>query len=311
MFSKKSQRLLISDLAGIQYIGHCGITASCIAAITLLLNGGQQIKNAFLITCEADHAFLLVDEFDDVIAIKDGFSSGYSGEGPRGLATALVLLHRHNIEIEEYKVTSSFMERLAQSCLLHDDLDFILKGRPVRPRRWHDYVYDQGQDLNPAGKRFSRHYPLTIPFGLVDERIIDLAVNFYGNEDATIISAFRRLEEIIRKRTGLTGEGSKLFSKAFFADDAPLRWDVPDENEGKGRASLFSAIYMAFRNARAHREIEPRSDSELREFLLANELYRLEAEAMTEQELKKKKNDEISLENDFHELKRISNESKI
>jgi Protein of unknown function (Hypoth_ymh) len=284
----KSQRLLSSNLAGIQYFGLSGVTLSCIKAITLLINGGELIKHAYLLSCDSSHAFLLADEYDDVIAVKDGFSSGYSGEGPRGLASALMLLYRHNAEIEEYTVDALFMERLGCSCLLQSDIDSIRNQNPVRPSRWYDYIYDQGCDLRNPGKHLSHYYPLAIPFGVIDERIIDLAVNFHENEDAAIISAYRRLEDVLRKRTGLTGESTKLFSKVFLSEDSPLRWDVADEGELKGRANLFIATFMAFRNARAHRETKRGSDAELREFLLVNELYCLEAEALTEPELKKK-----------------------
>lgn len=295
----KSQRLLCRDLAGIQYIGLTGITSSCITAITRLINGGEFIRNAHLITCGADHAFLLITEREEVIAVKAGFSSGYSGEGPSGLATALMLLYRHKVEIEEYIVEPPFLERLEYSCLLQDDLNTIENQIPVRPRKWYDYVYERGKSLELHGRGLSHHYPLTLPFGLIDERIIDLAVSFYENEDAAIIAAYRRLEDILRDRTGLAGEGTRLFSRAFIADDSPLRWDVPDEGEAKGRGNIFIATYMAFRNARVHRELSFDSDAMLREFLLVNELYRLEAESMTESELKAKRETESTLKADM------------
>lgn len=301
-----SQRIKTTELAGIQYVGLDGITSSCIKAITRLLSSDELIKSASLITCNEHHAFILNTDFDEPIAVKAGFASGYSGEGSRGLATALVLLYRHNIEIEEYIVDSSFMERLASSCLLTKDIELIENGKPRRPSRWSDYVYDQKLELGEKGGHLTRHYPLAVPFAIIDDRIMDLAVSFPQNQDTAIISAYRRLEDLIRKRTGLSGEGSKLFSKAFMQEDSPLRWDVPDESEVKGRASLFSAIYMAFRNARVHREIPPSSDAELREFLLVNELYRLEAEAMTEMELLKKKKDDKALEECISSIKQIS-----
>lgn len=217
-------------------------------------------------------------------------------EGPRGLATALRLLQRHNVEVEEYRVDQSFMDRLAASCLLRSDIDMIEGQTPVRPRRWYDYVYERGQDLDAEAKGLSRHYALTIPFILIDERIMDLAVRFHENEDTAIISAYRRLEDVFRKRTGLTGEGSKLFAKAFLTEEPLLRWDVPDEGESKGRANLFTAAYMAFRNARVHREIDEGSETALREFLLVNDLYRLEAEAMTDAEIKEKRQSDKELE---------------
>jgi hypothetical protein len=302
----KSQRLLINDLAGIQYVGLSGITSSCIRAITRLINSGELIKHAFLITCDSNHAFILVTEYEEVIAVKDGFSSGYPGEGPHGLASALLLLYRHNVEIEEHNVDLPFMQRLQCSCLLQRDIDTVGTQIPVRPRRWYDYVHDQIKDFEMPGKGLSHHYPLALPFGLIDERIFDLAVNFHKNEDAAIISACRRLEDILRKRTGLTGESAKLFSKAFLSEDPPLRWNVIDEGESKGRANLFIATFMAYRNARVHREIEPGSCTELREFLLVNELYCLEAEAMTESEIKEKRELEAAFEENMISLKRDS-----
>ena len=98
--------------------------------------------------------------------------------------------------------------------------------------------------------------------------------------DGAVIGAYRRLEDVIRKRSEINESGTKLFSKAFFNDDSPLRWDVPDASESKGRGQLFTATYMSFRNARAHRELSLTIKQELREFLLINELFLLESEAI-------------------------------
>lgn len=55
---------------------------------------------------------------------------------------------------------------------------------------------------------------------------------------------------------------------------------MPDIGEIKGRANLFTGTYMAFRNARAHRESTENYAQMFREFLLVNELYLLESEAI-------------------------------
>lgn len=285
-------RVSTKFLAGIQYFGMNGITASCLTALVRSVSSDTAIKKAYLITFDHNHAFLIQDETDEVVAIKAGFTSGYPGEGPRGLADALALLERHRVDVEEYNVDSGFMERLSRSCLLQSDVDTVLSDHPVRPQRWHDYIYDYYPVPAARNRPLSCRYPLEMPFGLIDERIVDLAVNFRDAADASLLSAYRRLEDILRTRTGLAGEGVKLFSKAFMVDDAPLRWDVPDEGEAKGRANLFVAIYMAFRNARVHREQERGDENLMREFLLVNELYRLEAEALTVTELERKKNEE-------------------
>jgi hypothetical protein len=299
----KSQRLSSSELAGIQYLGLDGITEPCVSAIGQQMSGNEITLKACLLTCESHHAFLLFTESNNVVAIKSGFASGYSGEGAHGLAKALMLLYRHNVEIEEYIVDQAFFERLEFSCLRQTDVEAIENGNPVRPRKWHDYVYDRGLNLHSEKQQLSRHYPAGIPFGLIDERIIDLAIKFRNDDDAAIIAAFRRLEDVVRTRTGLLGEGVKLFSKAFLSDDSPLGWDVSDEGELKGRGSLFGAAFMAYRNARVHREIKSGSLSSLREFLLVNELYHLEAEALTKDELAAKRAEENACQNILNSLR--------
>ena len=297
MFKRNPQRLKVTELAALQYIGLNGITQSCLSAIARQLSDLEEpVRKAALLSCNSTHGFLLFTEYHAVIAVKTGFSPGYSGEGPRGLAAALTLLQIHNIDVEEYLVDRDYLVRLEQSCLLELDIDAVANGHPVRPRRLYDYIHGHDEKESEGPEDLSRHYPMTIPFGLIDRRILDLAVKFRDGEDSAILSAFRRLEDLLRKRSGLAGEGSNLFSKIFLADDPLLTWDVPDRGEIKGRGNLFNAIYMAFRNARAHREVTSASSHALRELLLVNELYCLEAEALTPAELKEKRDDEAFIE---------------
>jgi len=248
-----------------------------------------------LLSCGGIHGFLIATEFQ-TIGIKAGFSSGYGGEGPNGLAAALRILCRHRVDIEEYQVDVKFMERLAASALLRQDLDHIERAAPIRPQRWTDYIYDLKQDALDTTTGLSRHYDAVMPFQMIDDRIMDLAVGFWDNEDHSVISAFRRLEDVVRTRTDIAGEGVKLFSKAFLADEAPLSWNVPDKGEATGRANLFIAVYMAFRNGRVHRESSSSSNSLLREFLMANELFSLEREAQTVEEMEESREEARQLQ---------------
>ncbi|EJO34973.1 hypothetical protein ACINWCA157_0208 [Acinetobacter radioresistens WC-A-157] len=47
--------------------------------------------------------------------IRAGFTSGYLGEGPKGLAKALSLLEKHRIETEEILVSKKLLNRLNSS----------------------------------------------------------------------------------------------------------------------------------------------------------------------------------------------------
>ena len=92
--------------------------------------------------------------------------------------------------------------------------------------------------------------------------------------------AYKRLEDIVRTRTGINEHSTKLFAQVFQGEKAILMWDVPDNAEIKGRVNLFTGAYMAFRNARAHREKDENLIHQYREFLLINELYLLEQETI-------------------------------
>ena len=73
--------------------------------------------------------------------IRAGFTSGYLGEGPKGLAKALSLLEKHRIETEEILVSKKLLNRLNSSSLSDQDIDFIFQQKIIRPIRLHDYIY--------------------------------------------------------------------------------------------------------------------------------------------------------------------------
>lgn len=269
--------LPIKSLAGIQYHGTAGISQECKRAIVNLLQHPEKVLEAKLLSCKGTHSFLLKIEYDDLVAIKSGFSSGYRGEGPSALAVSLQLLREHNVDIDEYQVDQSLIERLDQSCLTIQDLEKIEKTQPVRPSRWFEYVHD-----NPPGNTSSliHEFPQVIPYAIIQPRLIDLARQFFDQPDNSILSGFRRLEDIIRERTKETEHGTKLFSKAFQGEESILYWKDIDPGEQQGRAQLFTGTYMAYRNKRAHKEPTQETGECLQEFLLLNHLYILENKAL-------------------------------
>lgn len=277
-----------NNLAEIQYWGLSGVTKQCLESIVRSIHYGDIIHEAKLISCrESDcayHGFILNINDDEIVGIKSGFSSGYLGTGSKGLAKALQLLMFHGTDIKEYEVTKDFIDRLDKSCLLTSDLEFLNDANYIRPDRYADYIFDVGDSASLSlGDKVDllNEFPLSIPFSLIDPRIIDLAINFFDNPDAKILTAFRRLEEIVKTRTNITDKfGSKLFLAAFQGDESPLYWKDEEKSEQAAKANLFSAIYGSYRNPRAHREVYSDNDGYLREFLLVNELFILEKAAI-------------------------------
>lgn len=261
------------------YLGESGVTETCLYSLCNLIQTHADLSYALLLTYEQSHALILKDESNTYNIIRSGFTSGYSGEGPKGLAKALTILNKHQIEIEEILITSKVMDKLNNTSLSDQDIDFIFREKVVRPIRLHDYIYPFSYKVSKASK-LKRYYPLELPYSIIDNRIFDLALLFKQDPDSALTKAYKRLEDIVRTRTGLTEHSTKLFSQAFNTSDAPLTWFVPDKSEVVGRANLFLGTYQAFRNARTHREKMKTLYTNIESFcLLINELYLLESYA--------------------------------
>lgn len=266
-------------LAGIEYHG-TEITRSCLDAIVRLYQSRTAFEKVYLLSSNKFHGFLLFLECNRVVAIKVGFSSGYPGEGPRGLATALRFFLKLNIPISEYKVNDSLLNRLNASALTKADLEKLDKSSPIPGSRWYDYIYEFDLDENNRNIEFREQFLYEVPIRIIDLRILDLALSLPKDPDAILMAGYRRLEEILKKRCGLEeGNGVKLFEKVFEGKNAILYWPDIIDSEIDGRIKLFIGTFKAFRNSRTHKEKTYSTDEFLREFLLLNELFCLESSA--------------------------------
>lgn len=272
------------ELAGIEYSGIAGASKDCQDAVMRLLQFGDQITRVRILThskkrAPSKHCLLLTYNVGDVIAIRSGFSSGYGGEGPRRFSYTLQLLDSHGAEIEEYEVDEDLLNRVDRATVRRADLDALDNAKPVRPTRWHDYIDEKDYDRGRNGRLWA-DFPPVIPFAIIDSRIMDLALLFWEDPDARLLKGYRRLEDLVRERTGISANTSRLFSQAFIGPTSKLYWEGMDDGESTSRGNLFTAVCGAYRNPRAHRELKSYSHAQLAEFLLLNHLYRLEKEAV-------------------------------
>ncbi|AGA90821.1 Protein of unknown function (Hypoth_ymh) [Thioflavicoccus mobilis 8321] len=220
-----------------------------------MLQYGDHIVTATLLTSGHYHSLLLLVGEGYKFAVKTGFTSGYSGEGPKALSRILQLLLEHGAEVEEVEVDEAVLERVDASALTERDLEIIFSSKAVRPYRISDYIYD----AQPCSRSLGMHwgsFPSVVPFAIIDRRIADLALNFYLDPNGTLLQGFRRLEDIIRQRTASKEHGARLLSQAFRGEGARLTWEDVQPSELVGRVNLFTGAYMAHRNPRAHQELE-------------------------------------------------------
>jgi hypothetical protein len=240
-------------LAGIQYVGLSGISAECKDAVIRLLQCGVRLMKARILSHGNVHCLLLTAEPGDLIAVKSGFASGYAGEGPHTLSFVLQVLYSRGVDIEEYKVSEGLIDRLDASALTRIDLSRLDKASPIQPQRWSDYLFKQDWQQMEDGTLW-RRFPTLMPYAIVDARIMDLALKFERESDHCLMQGYRRLEDQIRERTGVEEHGVKLLSKVFHGSPPQLTWKNVDQSEQQGRATLFTGVFMAYRNPRAHRQ---------------------------------------------------------
>ncbi|RYG57725.1 MAG: hypothetical protein EON56_01805 [Alphaproteobacteria bacterium] len=70
-------------------------------------------------------------------------------------------------------------------------------------------------------------------------------------------------------------------AQAFQGENSRLAWEGVEQAEQNGRAQLFVGTYLAYRNRRAHRELQQHVDDALPELLLLNHLFVLEGKSIT------------------------------
>jgi hypothetical protein len=175
-------------LAGIQYMGLARGARSCRDAVMRLLQGGVRVAKARIITAGDEHALILTVDDADTIAIKTGLNA--SGES-RGLrAQTLRLLRTHGAEIDEFEVDPSYLRRIEVSALTRQDLEDLDDALPLRPVRWTAYL----DDADTEGVAL----PHSLPLGLVDGRLMDLALRFQEAPERSVAGAAKRVEAVAR-----------------------------------------------------------------------------------------------------------------
>jgi hypothetical protein len=275
------------DRAAVRYVGQFGTTQPCIRAIEMVLQTEGIPEEAVLISCSkyhgADHAILLVgDRISGPIVVEEGFASGYGGEAPKGLSWTVALFEAIEIKLYEVKVNRSFMDRIRRHDLTEADLDVLL-DRHRRLNGAHRYIFDMHwqSPLNFSGK-----WP--IPLGILDLRLLPVAISVlkdHARWGVELNGAYSMLEDAVRTKAEtvnplLVDRGAvDLFTQAFGGLKPLLIWNV-SAGETKGRLSLFTGAFQAFRNQRAHGRSRSDARQDMAELMLLNQLFELERQAL-------------------------------
>src|SRR3989344_3708956 len=135
--------ILLKDSIDIEYMGKAGVTQTCVDAITRLIQYRDIIKQVRILSSSGRHCLLLTRYSGGLVAIKSGFSSGYTGTGPKKFSYILQLFQAHNIDMEEYEVSNAIIDKIDNSKLTEEDIFKIKTAKPVHPVRLYDYINNQ------------------------------------------------------------------------------------------------------------------------------------------------------------------------
>ena len=262
----------------IQYVGDAGVTQLCVEAVCRHLQYGGPYVDARLLSARGAHALLLLTTVGELVAVRSGFASGYDGEAPRGLSTVLSLLQSFGIFTFEIVVSAALLKRLNGAKLSADDVRLVTGAPPAFGGDAFHHMTVKHASSN-RGELLVRSFLPVVPFGVLDPRLVDLAVTFWDEPDDRLMKGYRRLEDLVRKRTTIDEHGAKLFSSAF-GSKGRLTWEGISDAECDARTQLFASAFRAFRNARAHREVRDSPSDQLAELMTLNHLYRLESQAI-------------------------------
>lgn len=274
-------------MAAYQYLGMPGITWECLQAVRLILTGGGYFNRdgremipsaATLVTKRQNdpkepgaHAFIFWEWILTCTVVPSGFSSGYHGEGPRGLAYALLMIESKGIPFYELKVEEDLFERLDGNRLTDDDLEFLDHHGRSRYVRVSDYTDSSLSDSDPV--KYSRIYDDYLPFlegdstPRIDWEWLDreIAEKCEALAATDLRSALARAFLILKNRLSSAFElgdnldGEDLVNKIFGTNGilASTATDDAKKKENLALRDLLAGLFKVFRNKYSHADVIP------------------------------------------------------
>lgn len=259
-----------------EYAGSPQTTQSCIDAFIQYLNSNDSITVMSILSCNHCHALMLTfGESNRLAFIRSGFTSGYPGEGPKGLAKVFRLAQFFNIQIREFNVNEDWLKKVNYGQVTQADVQGLDQYRSKEPTACYDYLdalpfkYDDVKGIFNLFKEI-------IPYSIIDPAISDLLEKFKLNPGETLSNGYKRLEQHLQEKFKTNSFGTKIFEMFLRPEKANNNiWhDNPSNGICKARYDLFKACFEGFRNERAHNEYVYNEDA-LFELILLNYLFKI------------------------------------
>lgn len=270
--------MLLSETPVVDYVNGERTSRGALQALMNALQLQPAVTKVWLLTTDYDHALIVVYQDDKYIAIQGGLSSGRPSEGTKTLSKALAFIDSLGLSIHEILVPFGLMNRLIRGGLTQKDISTLDAGG-VGHGHWPNYILPEDWESSTTRQLWDTAEPM-IPMAIIDPRLRDIAIRFWKSPDSALMDGYRRLECCIRGRIDCNSRGIDIFGKAFGGKQPQLAWQEELGSGDSARQLLFRGVFQAYRNARAHNELQTSPNESLTEFLLLNHLFLLEAAAV-------------------------------
>jgi hypothetical protein len=188
----------------IQYLGESGYPPLCLLAIDAILQDGCLPEKATIVSTppppweggrRQEHLFLFWNWWHfPLIIVPNGFSSGYSGEGPKAFSLAICMIRSKKIPLEGIFVTRSQFGNINEGRLGSIDAPILQKIKTrgeLLPFPFPDWVSDEDEQLLERGQLWRKFYWRKPKIDCITEAI--------GNIDAHIPEVGRKLRLAVDK----------------------------------------------------------------------------------------------------------------
>lgn len=278
-----------------QYLGIPGNTWSCLHSVRLVLTGGGYYdrdgrellpSGATLITRRqpstnvTEHAFIFWKWLlGSPVVVPAGFSSGYSGEGPRGLALALLMVIAKDITVHEIEVDQGLFTRLNENALTEQDIIY-LRDKGSEHVASHNYIDDALTDRDAMRLSVQKYAPYRIQakprirWEWLDAEIAEkcemlappsLKPTGLYTSPPTLAPCLREAFIILKSRlvdkfdVSDSFDGEQLVNKIFGKSTGILASQALDDAAIKDMAAmrdLLAGLFKVFRHKYAHNDVE-------------------------------------------------------
>lgn len=258
---------VLIDPDEVQYLGIPGGSDECLLAVDTIVNSEFRPRRGTVVSWVKDranrlqeHLFMFWDWNDvPLTVVHSGFTSGYSGQGPRCFSQALCMILDRAIPANMVTVNEVEFNAIERRQLT-DQIIATCKNADGPPLglEWYGWTFPEHvQQIKEQTFWRDFHQPkLSTEF--LDQELAVRCEKIFGHDrESAVAAAFKVVEERLRQSVDIPhAYGSQLVKDTLDPEKGILTDRNKSRQEQEGLYALFSGAMSFVRNPRSHRFVD-------------------------------------------------------